>query len=659
MKQTIPVVGMACSACSANVERKLNALPGIHEASVSLAGRSALVDYDPDQISLETMKQQVNAIGYDLVIEKDRSVEQIRRREFQLLRRKTVASWILALFTMAISMEWLPVGGRDMANQLALLLALINLAYCGRQFYVVAWRQLRHATASMDTLVALSTGISFAFSAFNTFWGEAVWGSRGVEWHTYFDASTMIITFVLTGRLLEERAKDSTASSIRRLMGMAPKTARRSTSPTPSPSRLGEGIAKTDPIVVNDTQEIPISTIAVGDILEVGAGEKVSVDGEVTWATSFMTVDAAYVDESMITGEPTPAMKRVGDRVLAGTIPSQGKLRMRARQVGGDTALAHIVRMVQEAQASKAPVQRIVDKAAMVFVPVVSVIAIITFFAWWIVGGTTYLPQAILSAVAVLVVACPCAMGLATPTALMVGIGKAAERQILIKDATALERLRKVDALVSDKTGTLTTPNRNIDFTKSDNLPLEEREALKPCASEAMAELHDMGIEVYLMSGDKEEAAKYWADRAGITHYRSKVLPQDKENLVAQLQQQGKRVAMIGDGINDTQALARADVSIAMGKGTDVAMDVAQVTLMGDDLRAIPEAVRLSRSTVRMIWQNLFWAFIYNIVSIPLAAGVLYLFNIDFQITPMWASALMAFSSVSVVLNSLRLRYVQ
>ena len=650
---------MACSACSANVERKLNALPGIHEASVSLAGRSALVDFDPDQISLETMKQQVNAIGYDLVIEKDRSVEQIRRREYRLLRRKTVASWILALFTMAISMEWLPVGGRDMASQLALLLALINLAYCGRQFYVVAWRQLCHATASMDTLVALSTGISFAFSAFNTFWGEAVWGSRGIEWHTYFDASTMIITFVLTGRLLEERAKDSTASSIRRLMGMAPKTARRSTSPTPSPSRLGEGIAKTDPIVVNDTQEIPISTIAVGDILEVGAGEKVSVDGEVTWATSFMTVDAAYVDESMITGEPTPAMKRVGDRVLAGTIPSQGKLRMRARQVGGDTALAHIVRMVQEAQASKAPVQRIVDKAAMVFVPVVSVIAIITFFAWWIVGGTTYLPQAILSAVAVLVVACPCAMGLATPTALMVGIGKAAERQILIKDATALERLRKVDALVSDKTGTLTTPNRNIDFTKSDNLPLEERETLKPYAREAMAELHDMGIEVYLMSGDKEEAAKYWADRAGITHYHSKVLPQDKENLVAQLQQQGKRVAMIGDGINDTQALARADVSIAMGKGTDVAMDVAQVTLMGDDLRAIPEAVRLSRSTVRMIWQNLFWAFIYNIVSIPLAAGVLYLFNIDFQITPMWASALMAFSSVSVVLNSLRLRYVQ
>lgn len=650
---------MACSACSANVERKLNALPGIHEASVSLAGRSALVDYDPDQISLETMKQQVNAIGYDLVIEKDRSVEQIRRREFQLLRRKTVASWILALFTMAISMEWLPVGDRDMANQLALLLALINLAYCGRQFYVVAWRQLRHATASMDTLVALSTGISFAFSAFNTFWGEAVWGSRGVEWHTYFDASTMIITFVLTGRLLEERAKDSTASSIRRLMGMAPKTARRSTSPTPSPSTLGEGIAKTDPIVVNDTQEIPISTIAVGDILEVGAGEKAPVDGEVTWATSFMTTDAAYVDESMITGEPTPAVKRVGDRVLAGTIPSQGKLRMRAQQVGGDTALAHIVRMVQEAQASKAPVQRIVDKAAMVFVPVVSVIAIITFFAWWIVGGTTYLPQAILSAVAVLVVACPCAMGLATPTALMVGMGKAAERQILIKDATALERLRKVDALVSDKTGTLTTPNRNIDFTKSDNLPLEERETLKPYAREAMAELHDMGIEVYLMSGDKEEAAKYWADRAGITHYHSKVLPQDKENLVGQLQQQGKRVAMIGDGINDTQALARADVSIAMGKGTDVAMDVAQVTLMGDDLRAIPEAVRLSRSTVRMIWQNLFWAFIYNIVSIPLAAGVLYLFNIDFQITPMWASALMAFSSVSVVLNSLRLRYVK
>ena len=332
---------------------------------------------------------------------------------------------------------------------------------------------------------------------------------------------------------------------------------------------------------------------------------------------------------------------------------------MRARQIGKDTMLAQIIRMVQEAQGSKAPVQRIVDKAALVFVPVVSTIALVTFLAWWIIGGNAYLPQAILSAIAVLVIACPCAMGLATPTALMVGIGKAAEEQILIKDASALENLRKINALVTDKTGTLTIPNKNIDFTKSDNLALEERETLKPNAREAMETLQKNGVEVYMMSGDKEEAAKYWAEKAGIKHYQSKVLPQDKESLVRRLQAEGKHVAMVGDGINDTQALALADVSIAIGKGTDVAMDVAQITLMGDDLRTLPEALQLSRRTVRMIWENLFWAFIYNIVCIPLAAGVLYLFGIDWQITPSWASALMAFSSVSVVLNSLRLKLMK
>jgi Cu2+-exporting ATPase len=376
-------------------------------------------------------------------------------------------------------------------------------------------------------------------------------------------------------------------------------------------------------------------------------------------AESFMTADAAYVDESMITGEPTPAEKKKGSSVLAGTIPSQGKFRMQARQIGADTALAHIIRMVQEAQSSKAPVQRIVDKVSLVFVPVVAILALLTFILWWIIGGSGVLPQAILSAVAVLVIACPCAMGLATPTALMVGIGKAAQQQVLIKDATALEELKNVDVLVTDKTGTLTIPNRNIDFTKADGLPLEERETLKPHAREAMKTLQDMGIEVYMMSGDKEEAARYWAEKVGITHYQSKVLPLDKENLVRKLQVEGKKVAMVGDGINDTQALALADVSIAMAKGADVAMDVAQVTLMGDDLRHIPDAIHLSKKTVKMIWENLFWAFIYNIVCIPLAAGVLYLFGIDFQITPMWASALMAFSSISVVLNSLRLKFVK
>ena len=638
MKKTIPVVGMACSACSANVEKKLNSLAGISSASVSLPGRSALIDYDPTTISLEKMKQAVNDIGYDLVIENDRSVAEIEQRAYTLLRRRTLLSWLFALSVMAISMHWLPLGSRDMANQVALLLALANFMYCGREFFINAVKQLRHLTANMDTLVALSTGISFVFSCINTFWGDALWGSRGIAWHTYFDASVMIITFVLTGRLLEERAKDATAASIRRLMGMQPKTA-----------RLVDG---------DHVDEVPIATITKGDVLEVRAGEKIPVDGIVTQAESFMTADAAYVDESMITGEPTPAEKRVGSRVLAGTIPSQGKLRLKAQQIGEDTALAQIIRMVQAAQSSKAPVQRVVDKVALVFVPVVTAIALLTFVIWLVAGGVDYLPQAILSAIAVLVIACPCAMGLATPTALMVGIGKAAELQVLIKDATALERMRKVDAIVIDKTGTLTLPNQAIDFTKADNLDLEARETLKPHAAEAMKALQERGIAVYMMSGDKEEAAHYWANKAGIEHYQSKVLPRDKENLVRQLQREGHTVAMIGDGINDTQALALADVSMAIGRGTDVAMDVAQVTLMGDDLRNIPRAFDLSQRTVRMIAQNLFWAFIYNLICIPLAAGVLYAFGIDWQITPLWASALMAFSSVSVVLNSLRLRFV-
>ena len=651
MKKTIPVIGMACSVCSANVEKKLNSLEGIHSASVSLAGRTALVDYDPDVISLEDMKREISNAGYDLVIEADRSAEEITRREFTLLKRKTILSWLFAVLVMAFSMGWVQLGMQSdnhssaFNNQISLLLALFNMLYCGKMFYVSAWKQLKHATANMDSLVALSTLIAFLFSTFNTFFGDVAWSPYGIEWHTYFDASVMIITFVLTGRCLEEKAKDGTASSIKQLMGLQPKTAR----------LLREG----------NLEEVPISTIERGDVIEVLAGEKIPVDGVVTQAESFMTADAAYVDEAMITGEPVPAQKKVGDEVLAGTIPSQGKLRLRAKQIGENTALAHIIKMVQEAQGSKAPVQRIVDKAALVFVPVVAAIALVTFLAWWLIGGNECLPQAILSAVSVLVIACPCAMGLATPTALMVGIGKAAQKQILIKDAAALENLRKVNALVIDKTGTLTIPNQNVDFTKASALDLqspdalESRESLKPHAAEAMARLQQEGIEVHMMSGDKEEAARYWAQKAGIQHYQSQVMPGDKQALVARLQAEGKQVMMIGDGINDTQALALADVSMAIGRGTDVAMDVAQVTLMGDDLLAIPDAVKLSRKTVGMIWQNLFWAFIYNLVCIPLAAGALHLFGIDFQITPMWASALMACSSVSVVLNSLRLKLIK
>lgn len=640
MKKTIPVIGMACSACSANVERKLKALDGVSDASVSLAGRMATVEYDPDIVSLMDMKKEVNNAGFDLVIEDGRSADEINRREYVLLARKTVASWILSLLLMSVSMGWVGwdagVADTGFNNQICLMLALMNMVCCGRQFYVSAWRQMRHCTANMDTLVALSTLVTFLFSAFNTFAGETVWGESGVEWHTYFDASAMIITFVLTGRMLEEKAKDGTASSIRQLMGLQPKTAR--------------------VVVGSKLEDVPVATIDRGDIVEVRAGEKIPVDGVVTIAESFMTPDAAYVDESMITGEPTPAEKTAGSEVLAGTIPSQGKLRMRACHTGEDTALSQIIRMVQEAQGSKAPVQGVVDKAALVFVPVIACLAALTFVAWWVAGGNAALPQAIISAVSVLIVACPCAMGLATPTALMVGMGKAAQKHVLIKDASALENLRKVDAIVIDKTGTLTIPNRSIDFTKANALPPEERETLKPHAAEAIAELRRYGIDVHMMSGDKEEAVEYWAKKSGIDHYQSGVRPDDKQALVKRLQDEGKHVAMVGDGINDTQALAMADVSIAIGSGTDVAMDVAQVTLMGEDLRALPEAVKVSRATVGMIWQNLFWAFIYNIVCIPLAAGVLHLWDIDFQITPMWASALMACSSVSVVLNSLRMR---
>jgi len=632
-KKTIAILGMMCAGCSARVEKRLNELDGIQSANVNLPARTALVEYDPEKVSLEQMKQEIDKIGYEMVIEEDRNVEAIERRAYLLLRNKVAASWLFALLVMSISMGWISVGTSDAANQTMLILSLLNLGYCGRQFYATAWRQLLHGSASMDTLVALSTGISFLFSTFNTFWGEQVWGSRGIEWHTWFDASVMIITFVLTGRLMEERAKNGTASAIRALIGLQPKTAH---------------------LVDNGTvREIPIGVLQPGDTIEVRPGEAVPVDGQIVGEAT------AYVDESMITGEPVAVRKNTGDKVLAGTIVKQGTFRFRAKEVGQKTMLAHIIKMVQEAQGSKAPVQRTVDRIALVFVPAVVGLSVLTFLLWLLIGGGSMLPQALLSAVSVLVIACPCAMGLATPTALMVGIGKAAEKNILIKDATALEEIRQVSALVIDKTGTLTIPNKDVDFTRADSLALEEREQLKPHAREAMQRLQQLGIEVYMCSGDKDEAARYWAGKAAIPHYRSEVLPQDKEDLVRQLQQEGRKVAMVGDGINDSQALAAADVSIAMGKGTDIAMEVAQVTLMGSDLRRIPEAISLSQRTVGMIRENLFWAFVYNVVCIPLAAGLPHLFGAHWQITPMWASALMACSSVSVVLNSLRLKFAR
>lgn len=629
-KKILPVLGMACAGCSANVERRLKAMDGMKSVAVSLPGRTAMVEYDESKVTPADMKKVVDAAGFELIIDEETRVDTIEKNSYRLQLRRMAVSWVLALLTMAVSMGWLAVGGRDAANQTMLIIALANMAYCGRQFYANAWRLLVHRSANMDTLVAMSTAISFLFSVFNTFWGEQFWGARGIEWHTYYDASVMIITFVLTGRCLEERAKKSTASAIRSLMGLVPKQAH--------------------VVSMGEVCDVPLAAVAKGDIVEVHQGEKVPVDGVVSEGEG-------GVDESMISGEPLLVGKHAGDRLLAGTIVREGCLRFRAEQVGSETVLANIIRMVEEAQGSKAPVQRFVDKAALVFVPCVLLLAVLTFVVWMVVGGEAMLPQALLSAVSVLVIACPCAMGLATPTALMVGIGKAAQRGILIKDATAVEQLCRVNAVVIDKTGTLTVPNKDINFKLADDVAIDQRERLKPHAAEAVALLQERGVEVWMMSGDKEEAAAYWAGKTGIKHWKSRCMPQDKENMVRSLQMEGKCVAMVGDGINDSQALALADVSIAMGRGTDVAMDVAQVTLMGDDLRRIPEACQLSQRTVGMIRQNLFWAFIYNIVCIPLAAGLPHVFGFNIQITPMWASALMAMSSVSVVTNSLRLKY--
>lgn len=621
MKKTYAVLGMMCAGCSARVEKTLAETEGVRAVSVNLPGRTALIDFDEHVVTAEQLADAVKKAGYDMVTEEDRNIEAIEQRRQRQLRQRVILSWLFALFCMAVSMRWIEVNPQQAANQTMMLIALCNLVYCGREFYVSAWKQLMHRSANMDTLVALSTGISFLYSTYVTFFRT---GDPSGALYTYFDASIMIITFVLTGRWIEERAKNSTASAIRGLMGLQPKTARVSISPTLSH------------VEEKETVEVPISALQTGDIIIVRAGEKVPVDGVV--------IDGkASADESAMTGESELAQKQVGSKVLSGTLLREGELLFKAEQVGKDTVLSNMIRMVQEAQGSKAPVQRLVDKVALVFVPVVGAIAVVTFLLWWWLGGD--IEQAVLSAVSVLVIACPCALGLATPTALMVGIGKAAEKNILIKDATALEQIRRVNAMVVDKTGTVTAPS---------NLS-SGGETLRPYARETVEELHGMGVELYMMSGDKEEKVSHWAHEAGIGHWQSGALPQDKEDLVRRLQREGKIVAMVGDGINDSQALAVADVSIAMGSGTDVAMDVAQVTLMGSDLRRIPEAIRLSRQTVGMIRQNLFWAFIYNIICIPLAAGALR-GVCDFQITPMWAAALMAFSSVSVVLNSLRLK---
>ena len=709
-KRVIPVLEMSCAVCAATVEKTVRELTGVEEASVNFSANTLQVVYDPDKISLKDMQAAVSAAGYDLVISENAEADAIdaEHRLYLDLRRRTIGAWSFGLPVMVLSMIF------HSPSQILtwILLALtLPVLYWGRSFYVSGWKAVKRGRANMDTLVMLSTAVSFLFSLFSTIY-PYFWLSLGLVPHVYYEAVAMIIAFVLSGKLLEARAKQSTSASIRSLMGLQPKTAR---------------------LVGKDGEEkdVPIAMLRPGDTVSVRPGEKIPVDGTVLEGGS-------YVDESMISGESEAVKKQAGDRVLAGTLNQRGAFWLNVQASGADTVLARMVRMVQEAQGSKAPVQ-----VSSVFVPVVILLSILTFVIWISVAGWNMFPYALLTAVSVLVIACPCALGLATPTALTVGIGKAAQQHILIKDAFALENMCRVNAIVLDKTGTLTegTPKVvgeklysgfeeyvsvllaaemrsehplavslseylrqkgvkpveisafesitgkgvmceyrgekfwigskalaeenvgvllpdlfSIYFGKGDSLvaAFEVKDALKENSKEAVRQLESYGVEVYMLTGDKESAASEIARQAGITHYEWGVLPDDKERFVLDLQRRGKCVAMVGDGINDSQALARADVSVAMGKGTDVAMDVAMVTLMNSDLALLPRAIKLSRKTVRIIRENLFWAFGYNVVCIPIAAGVLY--PVGILLSPMWASAAMAFSSVSVILNSLRLR---
>ena len=724
---------MSCAVCAASVESTVRALKGVREATVNFAAGTLNVEYDPSEITPKQMQEAVQAIGYDMIVDEENASElqeQEQRKHYLSLRRRTLWSWIFCIPLMLLGMVWMH---ESWSPWVQLALTVPVLFVFGRNFYVTGWRQARHRKANMDTLVALSTSIAFLFSLFNTLFPQ-VWYDRGLEPHVYYEAAAMIVAFVLLGKTLEERAKGSTSSAIRKLMGLQPKTAR---------------LVEAD----GSEREVPIAQLKPGDRISVRPGERIPVDGTVVEGSS-------YVDESMISGEPLPVSKKAGGKVLAGTINQRGSFVLEAKQVGTGTVLARIVQMVQEAQGSKAPVQRIVDRVSAVFVPTVIGISILTFAVWMIMGGTSSLTYALLSAVSVLVIACPCALGLATPTALMVGIGKAAEHHILIKDAFALENLCRIDTVVLDKTGTLTegkptvtdwlwlAPSDEVAGLKSVLLAAEMKsehplaaaivtalqdsgvetveterfvsltgrgievrimgsdywigsrslagehlpgipdsavgqadswqeagksviwygrgaellalaaiaDPVKSTSAEAIAELRRMGIEVHMLTGDGRKTAAAVAEDLGLTSFEAEVMPDDKEQYIKDLQSQGCRVAMVGDGINDSQALARADVSVAMGKGTDIAMDVAMVTLMTSDLMLLPKAVTLSRQTVRLIRQNLFWAFIYNLIGIPLAAGALYP-AYGILLNPMLASAAMAFSSVSVVLNSLRLKW--
>ncbi|MEE9189767.1 MAG: heavy metal translocating P-type ATPase [Candidatus Neomarinimicrobiota bacterium] len=735
LKETIPVTGMSCASCATTVESTLQEQPGILEANVNFANASALVEYNPEITQPAALKTAVQAIGYDLVIEEDNVstadlVENVRRSEFSSIKQRTTWAITLAIPLIAIGMVFMNL---PYATYIMWALASLILFVFGRQFYINAWKQARHWKANMDTLVALSTSIAYLFSVFNTLFPDYLI-SKGLEPHVYFEAAGVIIAFILLGKYFEEKAKSNTSSALKKLIGLQPKT-----------------VVK----IADDGTEaiIPVANVASGDLLLVRPGEKIPVDGEVVSGSS-------YVDESMISGEALPVEKKAGEEVFAGTINQKGSLRLIANKVGGDTILAQIIKMVREAQGSKAPVQKLVDKVAGIFVPIVMGISILSFIVWVIAGGENALTHGLLAMVTVLVIACPCALGLATPTAIMVGVGKGAESGILIKDAESLEQAHKIDVIILDKTGTITEGKpvvtdvfwkdkienqkylealiasiesnsehplaeaivtyfgnnieRKIEIENFESITgkgasaevigkpyyignhallkeykinileafikiesdwaqqakttiyfadskevlalLAVADKIKKSSKVAIKELKRRGIEVFMLTGDNGKIAKAVANQVGIEQYFAHRLPADKAAFAEDLQKQGKVVAMVGDGINDSHALAQADVSIAMGKGSDIAMDVAKMTIISSDLQKLPQAISLSKKTVRTIRQNLFWAFIYNVIGIPIAAGILYPF-FGFLLNPMIAGAAMAFSSVSVVSNSLRLKF--
>lgn len=728
IRQNFPVLEMSCAACASRVDKTLNRQPGVISASVNYATATATVEYIPEECSPESLKSAIQAAGYDLIIETEQNnpinkAEEAHLKKYRKLKQRTLAAICLSLPISIISMCFIDI---PYAPYLTWLLSTPVVFGLGRDFYINAWKQLKHGSANMDTLVANSTGIAYLFSLFNLFFPD-FWLSRGIQPQIYFEASSMIIAFILLGRTLEERAKGNTSAALRKLMGLQPKAVTRV---TPN----------------GQLQEVAVNLVVPGDRLQVKPGEKIAVDGIVREGSS-------YVDESMLSGEPVAVKKQAGSKVYAGTINQKGSFIFTAERVGSETMLSQIIRMVQEAQGSKAPVQKTVDRIAAVFVPAILSIALLTFFLWFFLSPSEGFTHGLLAAVTVLIIACPCALGLATPTAIMVGIGKGAENGILIKDAEYLEVAKKIDTVVLDKTGTLTegkpvmtdliweteSPKlTNLFFSlekrsehplaeavvsalKGENLPLTDFESLtgtgicgktenntyyagnlrllnehnitvsnrlaeaasrfteeaktviwfanetealavaaitdqiKDTSKQAINTLKERGIEVYMLTGDSRKTAAVLAQKAGIPHFRAEVLPAQKADFIKELQQQGKHVAMVGDGINDSAALAQADLSIAMGKGSDIAIDVAKMTIISSDLRKIADAIHLSTLTVRTIRENLFWAFIYNLIGIPVAAGILYPIC-GFLLNPMIAGAAMAMSSVSVVTNSLRLR---